>query len=90
MNLDKLVAIRAQLAELAAEEKLMLAAIKAQGEGRYEEGGHYATVYTVGERHSPDPKAMETKLRELGVDNRWFSKNQKVTRAYTAVKIGVV
>jgi hypothetical protein len=32
---------------------------------------------------------MEAKLRELGVDNRWFAKNQKVTKGYTALKLSV-
>ena len=44
-------------------------------------------VSTVAERQSLDPKAAEAKLRELGVDGRWFSKNQKTTKAYTTVKV---
>jgi hypothetical protein len=41
----------------------------------------------VAERQSLCPKAAEAKLRELGVDGRWFSKNQKTTKGYTALKI---
>jgi hypothetical protein len=41
----------------------------------------------VADRESLDAKAMEAKLREMGVDNRWFSKNTKTTRGYTALKI---
>lgn len=90
MNLDKLVALKAEIAKLVAEEKAMLEEIKALGNGRYEDGAHAATVYSVEARLSPDPKAMEAKLRELGVDNRWFAKNQKETKGYTAVKISVL
>ena len=30
---------------------------------------------------------LEAKLRELGVDGRWFAKNQKVAKGYTTVKV---
>jgi len=46
-----------------------------------------ATVSDVAERQSLCPKAAEAKLRELGVDGRWFSKNQKTTKGYTTVKV---
>ena len=46
-----------------------------------------ATVSEVAERQSLDAKAAEAKLRELGVDGRWFSKNQKTSRGYTTVKV---
>ena len=89
MNIVELANIRAQIAELAAMEKAIVEEIKAAGEGTYVEGNYSATVYTVAERSSPDAKAMEAKLRELGVDNRWFAKNQKVTKGYTALKLNV-
>ena len=41
----------------------------------------------IAERSSLDPKAAEAKLRELGVDGRWFSKNQKIIKGYTTVKV---
>jgi hypothetical protein len=44
-------------------------------------------VSEVAERQSLDAKAAEAKLRELGVDGRWFSKNQKVSKGYTTVKV---
>lgn len=87
MNITKLVDIRNQIAQLQNLEKALAEEIKALGEGRYEQGSHAATVYTVADRESYDGKAMEQKLRELGVDNRWFSKNTKTTRGYTALKI---
>ena len=46
-----------------------------------------ATVSEVAERQSLDAKAAEAKLRELGVDGRWFSKNQKTSKGYTTVKV---
>jgi hypothetical protein len=30
---------------------------------------------------------FKAKLRELGVDGRWFCKNQKVSKGYTTVKV---
>ncbi len=89
MNIEELANIRAQIAELTAVEKFLVEEIKAAGEGTYVEGNYSATVYTVGERSTADAKAMEQKLRELGVDNRWFAKNQKVTKGYTALKLSV-
>jgi hypothetical protein len=87
MNITKLVDIRNQIAQLQNLEKMLAEEIKCLGEGRYEQGSHAATVYTVADRDSLDAKAMEAKLREMGVDNRWFSKNTKTTRGYTALKI---
>ena len=87
MNIAQLVEIRNQIAELQNLEKALAEEIKALGAGRYEQGSHAATVYTVADRESYDARAMEAKLRELGVDNRWFSKNTKTTRGYTALKI---
>jgi hypothetical protein len=89
MNIVELANIRTQIAELAALEKCIVEEIKAAGEGTYVEGTYAATVYTVAERTGIDAKAMEAKLRELGVDNRWFAKNQKVTKGYTALKLSV-
>ena len=90
MNILKLVEIRNQIAALQNTEKMLAEEIKGLGNGRYEQAGHAATVYSVADRESYDAKAMEAKLRELGVDNRWFSKNTKTTRGYTALKITVL
>ena len=90
MNIKQLVEIRNQIAELQNIEKMLAEEIKSLGNGRYEQDGHAATVYSVADRESYDAKAMEAKLRELGVDNRWFSKNTRTTRGYTALKITVL
>lgn len=84
---DQLGAVKAKIAELKAEEA-RLAAIVAES-GRHEIDGHTfrATVVVTADRSSADPKAMERKLVELGVDGRWFSKNQKVTKGSTSVRV---
>jgi hypothetical protein len=87
MNITKLVDIRNQIAQLQNLEKMLAEEIKGLGAGRYEQGSHAATVYTVADRESVDARAMEQKLRDMGVDNRWFSKNTRTTRGYTALKI---
>lgn len=87
MNLYELMAVREQIEELKKAEAKLVAEVKAQGAGKYVDGGFVATVYDVASSSSPDPKKMEKKLRELGVDDRWFSKNQKVRAGYTALRV---
>jgi len=86
---DRLGNIKAQIAELkAVEAKLVALLVNACEAGDAIDGGLFrATVSTVAERSSLDTKAAEAKLRELGVDGRWFSKNQKTTKGYTTVKV---
>ena len=86
---DRLGGIKAQIAELkAVEAKLVALLVNASEAGDAIDGGLFrATVSTVAERQSLCVKAAEAKLRELGVDGRWFSKNQKVTKGYTTVKV---
>jgi hypothetical protein len=86
---DRLGDIKAQIAELkAAEAKLIALLINATEAGDAIDGSLFrATVSAVAERTSLDAKAAEAKLRELGVDGRWFSKNQKVSKGYTTVRV---
>ena len=65
----------------------ILAQIKAAGIGAYDGSLFRATVSEVADRESLDPKAMEAKLRELGVDGRWFTRNTKTTKGYVTVKV---
>lgn len=74
---DELGVIRAEMADLKAREAAVLADIKALGAGRHEGAAFGVTVSHVEGRLSLDPKAAEAKLRELGVDGRWFSKHMK-------------
>ena len=84
---DRLGAIKAQIAELKAVEDFLAAEIKAMGVGAYDGEAFRANVVEVASRESADPKAMEAKLRDMGVDGRWFSRNMKSTSGYTAVKV---
>jgi len=89
--IDRLGEIKAQIADLTALEKELTAQIKAEAAstGSTEFDGEWfrAAVVTVAARDTLDPKAAEAKLRELGVDGRWFSKNQKTVAGYTTVRI---
>lgn len=84
---DDLGAVRAQIAELKAREVALSSAIKAEGFGAYEGALFRATVSEVAASSTLDPKAAEAKLRELGVDGRWFSKHQKVREASVAIRV---
>ena len=84
---DRLGDIKAQIAELKKVEANLVALIVNTGDTAIDGGLFRATVSEVAERQSLDVKAAEAKLRELGVDGRWFSKNQKVTTSYTTVKV---
>ena len=84
---DRLGDIKAEIARLKEIEAFLTDEIKDLGAGAHDGGLFRATVSDVAERQSLCPKAAEAKLRELGVDGRWFSKNQKTTKGYTTVKV---
>lgn len=84
---DRLGDIKAQIAELKKVEANLIALIVNTGDDAIDGNLFRATVSEVAERQSLDVKAAEAKLRELGVDGRWFSKNQKTTKGYTTVKV---
>ena len=84
---DRLGDIKAEIARLGEIAKFLEAEIKELGEGAHEGDTFRATVSEIAPRTSLDAKAAEAKLRELGVDGRWFSKNQKTTRGYTSVRV---
>lgn len=86
-TVDQLGTVKAKIAELKAEEARLAGVLAESGHDVYEGSLFRATVSQVAERHSLDAKAAEAKLRELGVDGRWFSKNQKTTKGYTTVKV---
>lgn len=86
-TIDRLGYIRAQLAELKDLEASLVSEVKALGEGAYEGDLFRATVSQVSDRETLDAKAAEAKLRELGVDGRWFSRNMKLVAGYTTVKV---
>lgn len=84
---DRLGDIKAQIANLKKIEADLVARLVDTGDSAIDGNLFRATVSEVAERSSLDVKAAEAKLRELGVDGRWFSKNQKVTKGYTTVKV---
>ena len=85
--IDALGDIKAEIANLTAIAKIYEAQIKDLGVGGHDGDLFRASVSEVAERSSLCPKAAEAKLRELGVDGRWFSKNQKVAKGYIVLKI---
>lgn len=84
---DRLGEVKAEIARLSGIAKFLEAEIKELGVGAHEGDLFRATVSEVAERETLDAKAAEAKLRELGVDGRWFSKHLKVTKGYTTVRV---
>jgi N-methylhydantoinase B/oxoprolinase/acetone carboxylase alpha subunit len=84
---DRLGDIKAQIADLKKIEADLVQRLIDSEHDAIDGRAYRATVSQVAERQSLDAKAAEAKLRALGVDGRWFSKNQKVTKGYTTVKV---
>jgi hypothetical protein len=84
---DRLGEIRAEIARLKEIEAFLIEEVKALGVGAHEGAAYRAAVSIVEDRNILDVKAAEAKLRELGVDGRWFSKHQKTIKGYTAVRV---
>lgn len=84
---DRLGDIKAQIADLKKVEAELAQRLIDSGADIVDGVGYRATVSVVAERQSLDVKAAEAKLRDLGVDGRWFSKNQKTTKGYTTVRV---
>lgn len=84
---DRLGEVKAEIARLKELEAELAARLIASGETAIDGSLFRATVVTTAESSSLDPKAAEAKLRELGVDGRWFSKNQKVRKGSTSVRV---
>lgn len=85
--IDRLGALNAQIAELTEQAEPLKVEIKAMGVGTHNGQLFAANVAQVDPTESYDPKAMEAKLRELGVDNRWFKKNTKVKAGYLRLTV---
>jgi len=76
---NELGVLRAEMAELKAREAEIVAKIKHMGPGVREGLAFRVTVSEHTGSTSLDVKAAEAKLRELGVDNRWFNRHMKTT-----------
>ena len=84
---DRLGAINAQIKDLQDKAAILADEIKGWGAGRHEGELFAATVSDVPARESVDPKAMQAKLVELGVDGRWFAKHLKTTKASVRLSV---
>lgn len=84
---DRLGEVKAEIARLKELETALVERIIADGSDVIEGGLFRAAIVRTAESSSLDPKAAEAKLRELGVDGRWFSKNQKVRKGSTSVRV---
>ena len=84
---DRLGEVKAEIARLKEVEAELAARLIDSGETAIDGSLFRATVVTTAESSSLDPKAAEAKLRELGVDGRWFSKNQKIRKGSTSVRV---
>lgn len=84
---DRLGEVKAEIARLKELEAELAARLIDSGETAIDGSLFRATIVTTAESSSLDPKAAEAKLRELGVDGRWFSKNQKVRKGSTSVRV---
>ena len=76
--IDRLGALRAQIADLTAEAKPLETEIKAMGEGPHAGGLFDAHVAVVADSESYDADDMEKKLREMGVTDSWLRHHKKV------------
>lgn len=84
---DRLGEVKAEIARLKEVEAELAARLIDSGEDAVDGGLFRATIVRTAESTSLDPKAAEAKLRELGVDGRWFSKNQKVRKGSISVRV---
>lgn len=85
--IDRLGAIKAQIADLEEQAKPLKDDIKAMGFGRHEGQLFAATVSEIAPSESYDAKDMEKKLRELGVTDSWFRHHKKIKAGYTRVDV---
>lgn len=84
---DRLGEVKAEIARLKEVEAQLAARLIESGEDAVDGGLFRATIVRTSESTSLDVKAAEAKLRELGVDGRWFSKNLKVRKGSVSVRV---
>lgn len=84
---DRLGALNAQIKDLTNEADECKSELKDMGVGKHEGQLFAATVSEVAESESYDAAAMEEKLRDLGVDDRWFKRHVKVKAGYLRVSV---
>lgn len=84
---DRLGEIRAQIAELRSVEAAIVEQVKDLGLGAHEGAYFRAAVSEVAPSSSLDVHAAEAKLRELGVDGRWFAHHQRQRAGSVSVRV---
>ena len=84
---DRLGEVKAEIARLKEVEAQLAARLIESGEDAVDGALFRASIVRTAESQSLDPKAAEAKLRELGVDGRWFSKNQKTRKGSISVRV---
>lgn len=75
---DQLGDLKAQLTALELREKAIKSLLSAAGPGPYN-GKRYRATVSQYDKETVPAADMKDKLRELGVDDRWFSRHTKVT-----------
>lgn len=85
--IDRLGALKAQIAVLTDEAKPLEADIKAMGAGKHSGQLFDATVADVAPSESYDAEDMEKKLRELGVTDNWFRHHVKTKAGYQRLTV---
>lgn len=85
--IDRLGALKAQIAALTDEAKPLEADIKAMGIGGHQGQLFDANVADVAPSESYDAAAMEEKLRDLGIDDRWFKRHVKTKAGYLRLTV---
>ena len=84
---DRAGALKAEIAALEAQLKPLEAEIKALGAGTHPGDLFDANVAEVAPSESYDTASMEEKLRDLGVDDRWFSRHIKIKAGHLRLSI---
>lgn len=85
--IDALGKVLAEIKDLENQANPLKEEVKAMGAGQHEGQLFMATVSDVEETESYDSAKMEAKLRELGVDNRFFNKIIKTKAGYSRVLV---
>lgn len=85
--IDALGLINAKIAELTDQAEPLKEEIKGMGVGTHDGIMFSANVADVAPSESFDAAAMEEKLRDLGVDDRWFNRHIKVKKGYMRLSV---
>lgn len=84
---DRLGKLRAQIANLQAEEKKLVAEIKGWGPGAYEGALFNATVFEVEGRETFDRAKVERRLLQLGASLEWVAGCVKISPPSVFLKL---